>query len=108
MTLLVATLMLAASVALFVAAPLADFVARRSSEQAGPDTARLEHERNLAIAALRDLEFDHAMGKIADSEFRLLRTQLENRALATMAELAPGGTPSRAGATAADPTPPIR
>jgi hypothetical protein len=75
-------LLLTASVALFVAAPLTEvFAARRRTTDA---TARLEHDRGLALAAIRELEFDHAMGKIADAEFQTLRARLEDRALTAM------------------------
>jgi cytochrome c-type biogenesis protein CcmH/NrfG len=84
-TIWLAILLLTASVALFVAAPLTEvFAARRETADA---TARFEHERGLALAAIRELEFDHAMGKIADSEFQTLRARLEDRALTAMMAL---------------------
>jgi NADH pyrophosphatase NudC (nudix superfamily) len=84
----VAALMLVASVALFVAAPLTEvFSTRRRDNEDGADRAHLEHECGLATSAIRELDFDHAMGKIVDSEFQTLRSRLETRALAAMADL---------------------
>lgn len=81
----VAAILLVAAVALFVAAPLAEGVYRR--RRSGADRAeleRLEHERGLAIQGLRELEFDHEMGKLDDPDYRELRASLEARALAVM------------------------
>jgi len=81
-------LLLAASVALFVAAPLTEVFTARRRIGATADVARLEHERGLALAAIRELEFDHAMGKIADADFQTMRSRLEGRALTAMTALA--------------------
>ncbi|MGH7836945.1 MAG: c-type cytochrome biogenesis protein CcmI [Steroidobacteraceae bacterium] len=87
-TVWIAALMLVASVALFVAAPLTEaWSYRRRESDDEVRRARLEHERGLATTALRELDFDHAMGKIADDEFRALRGELETRALTAMVEL---------------------
>jgi len=89
-----AMLLLAAAVALFVAAPLADVALARRTSPAQDVRARLEHERGLALAAILELEFDHAMGKIADAEFVTLRARLETRALIAMTALAGARAPS--------------
>jgi cytochrome c-type biogenesis protein CcmH/NrfG len=83
-----AALMLVAAVALFVAAPLTEvFSAPRGETDDDARRRRFEHERGLATAAIRELEFDHAMSKITDDEFHGLRASLETRALAAMDEL---------------------
>ena len=84
MVIWVAAILLIIAVALFVAAPLSDplFGGRRSSISA--ESERREHEHGLAIQALRDLEFDHAMGKLDACDYRVLRERLETRALAAM------------------------
>jgi cytochrome c-type biogenesis protein CcmH/NrfG len=79
--------LLAASAALFVAAPLTEAFTRRKPSGASEEVARFEHERGLALAGIRELEFDHAMGKIADAEFATMRARLESRALTAMAAL---------------------
>ena len=99
MTLWIAALMLIASVALFVAAPFAEvFAARADAATDDAETARLEHQRGLALAAIRELEFDFATGKLAEAEFRALREKLEARALDALAALArrPGRRPVQA------------
>jgi hypothetical protein len=74
-------------VAIFVAAPLLLDSGQRSASAPCDELARLEHDRALAIAALRELEFDREMSKLSDSDSNELRTQLENRALTAMAAI---------------------
>ena len=80
----VAAIMIVASVALFVAAPLAGGLFRRRRVANELDLERLEHERGLAVQGLRELEFDHEMGKLDDADYRELKATLEARALAAM------------------------
>lgn len=105
MTVWIAALMLVVGAALFVAAPLtAVFSSPRGDTEEETRRVRFEHERGLAMAAIRELEFDHAMSKITDEEYRTLRAGLEARALAAMDHLdhlnrgAGGVTPSQRGA----------
>ncbi len=79
-----AAIMIVASVALFVAAPLAGGLFRRRRVANELDLERLEHERGLAVQGLRELEFDHEMGKVDDADYRELKATLESRALAAM------------------------
>jgi cytochrome c-type biogenesis protein CcmH/NrfG len=89
MALWLAAILLASSVALFVAAPLTESPSRDEADlDEDAEKLRLEHERALATAGIRELEFDHAMNKLGDSEFQTLRRRLENRALAAMSALA--------------------
>src|SRR5262249_13497846 len=80
----IASILLITAVGLFVAAPLSDqvFAGRRSALSAEPEQRR--HEYALALQALRELEFDHAMGKLDAGDYRVLRERLEKRALAAM------------------------
>lgn len=74
-------------VAIFVAAPLLhDFEARQTNDRSD-QLARLEHDRALAIAALRELEFDCAMKKLSDPDSAELRGPLEKRALSAIAAI---------------------
>jgi hypothetical protein len=41
-----------------------------SAPRATPERIRLEEERDRALAALKELEFDHRTGKISDSDYR--------------------------------------
>ncbi len=87
MSIYLAAIMIVAAVALFVAAPLVE--GARSRRRAAPpgDAERHEHQRALAVQGLRELEFDHEMGKLDEADYATLKRTLENRALAAMAAL---------------------
>jgi hypothetical protein len=74
--------LLAAAAVVFVARPFL-----REPAPAGdvlePDDVRrleLEEERDRALAALKELEFDHRTGKITDEDYRELVAPLRRRA----------------------------
>ena len=50
----------------------------------------LEREKMLALRAIKELEFDHAMGKIAPDDFRDMEGRLRARALRLMRQLDAG------------------
>lgn len=97
-------------VAIFVAAPLLLYSGQHSATAPSDELARLEHDRALAVAALRELEFDREMSKLSDSDSAELRAQLENRALTAMAaieELTAAGKPrARMRSATSQPRPP--
>jgi len=80
----IAAILMITAVGLFIAAPLSDqvFAGHRSAIRVEAD--RREHEHALALQALRELEFDQAMGKLDAGDYCILRERLENRALAAM------------------------
>lgn len=81
----VAAILIVAAVALFVAAPLsAGFPRRRRSTSLELELEGLEHNRGLAVQGLRELEFDHEMGKLDEADYHALKRSLEDRALAAM------------------------
>jgi cytochrome c-type biogenesis protein CcmI len=81
----IAAMMLIIAVALFVAAPLTDYVVGRHGTAPVPEEPRGQaRERALAIQALRELEFDYATGKLDTHDYGALKHRLENRALAAM------------------------
>jgi cytochrome c-type biogenesis protein CcmI len=80
----IAATMLIIAVALFVAAPLADFVLGHHNAALLPEPGGRARERALAVQALRELEFDYAMGKLDNDDYSALKQKLENRALAAM------------------------
>jgi zinc-ribbon domain len=83
-----AAVMIVAAVALFIAAPLTEGLRRRRRAAADDlEMARIEHDRSLAIQGLRELEFDHEMGKLDAADYRNLRAVLEKRAFAAMTAL---------------------
>jgi hypothetical protein len=83
-----AAVLIVASVALFVAAPLGGglLAARRAGRDAA-EAERLEHERALAMQGLRELEFDREMGKLSATDYAALREGLMARALGASAAL---------------------
>jgi cytochrome c-type biogenesis protein CcmI len=90
-----AAILLIAAVALFVSAPLSDLETTGTGPAIDEESGRRAHEHAIAIQALRELEFDHAMGKLDSSDYAVLRERLERRALAAMAGWEkPPGPPS--------------
>jgi hypothetical protein len=83
-----AAVLIVASVALFVAAPLGGGVlATRRSGRDAAEAERLEHERALAMQGLRELEFDREMGKLSEADYAALHEGLMTRALGASAAL---------------------
>jgi len=64
----------------------------------------LEEERDRALAALKELEFDHRTGKIADADYRAIVGDLRRQAADALRALEPGT--SRAMTELAVPNPP--
>jgi hypothetical protein len=95
MTYLLAALLAVAAV-LFVARPfLREPVAKsdRLSEPDELDRRRLAllEERDRALDALRELEFDHRTGKLSDDDYRALVGPLRRRAALATRALEPRG-----------------
>jgi hypothetical protein len=83
-----AAILIVAAVALFVAAPLSGgFPRGRRSTTLQLELERLEHERGLAVQGLRELEFDHEMGKLDEVDYHDLKRSLEDRALSAMSAI---------------------
>jgi hypothetical protein len=55
----------------------------------------LVEERDRALAALKELEFDHRTGKVSDADYRELVGQLRRRAVEVLRSLEPEQTPTR-------------
>lgn len=83
MTSYLAAFLIVAAVALFVAAPLTEGFLRRK-RSANLEFIQLQHERELSLQGLRELEFDHEMGKLDESDYQSLKANLENHALTAM------------------------
>jgi NADH pyrophosphatase NudC (nudix superfamily) len=58
----------------------------RESEAAA-SRAALARRRDAALAALKEAEFDHQVGKLSDEDHAALRSELETRALEAIAAL---------------------
>ena len=82
-----AAILIVMGVAMFVAAPMFEAARRGRKGRSDPDRNRLEHERALAIQALRELEFDREMRKLSEADCAELKQRLEARALRAMAAL---------------------
>ncbi len=54
--------------------------------------AALERDKALTLRAIKELEFDRAMGKVADQDFNEMIGRLRARAISTMKQLDEGGS----------------
>jgi hypothetical protein len=74
-------------------APVSD----RLDEPGALEQRRLElaEERDRALAALKELEFDHRTGKVTDEDYRSLVGPLRRRAAETLRALDPGAGEGR-------------
>jgi hypothetical protein len=61
--------------------------ARWRAERSGGARTALEREKQLVLRSIKELEFDRAMGKIADRDFDDMRVRLGQRALGLMQQL---------------------
>ncbi len=73
---------LALAVLAFVVAPLVTGVTR--VPRRSPGTSGLAAAPDLSIAALREIEFDRATGKLSDLDYATLRERYATQALAAM------------------------
>ena len=89
MTIFVSALLIIA-VAAVVALPLAGATGPEAGEAPDRGSERLEREKNAALLAIREAEFDRAMGKLSDDDYAHLRNFYEQRALAALNELRAG------------------
>jgi hypothetical protein len=94
---------LAAAAVLFVARPFLREPQPADDRLAEPDELELRRlelaeERDRALAALKELEFDHRTGKVSDDDYRELVGPLRRRAAEALRALEPrtGGSRSRA------------
>lgn len=83
MTAYFAAFLIVAAVAMFVAAPLTEGFLRRK-RSVNLELTRLQHDRELALQGLRELEFDHEMGKLDEVDYVSLKANLESHAFAAM------------------------
>lgn len=83
-------------VALFVGWPLLQ--ARRGAEpgDAG-DALPLERQKREALAAIKEAEFDRAMGKLSDADFAQITQRYRDQALEAMAALDSASSAGRSG-----------
>jgi hypothetical protein len=69
-------------------APLFGLQVRETTEVLGGRTrAALERDKVLVLRAIRDLEFDRAMGKVSDKDFAEMNARLRSRAARILKQL---------------------
>ena len=56
----------------------------------GRTRAALEREKSLVLRSIKDLEFDHAMGKVSDKDFAEMGARLRGRAAGLLRQLDSG------------------
>ena len=78
---------LVAAVALFVSAPLFSPPEPVAPEVDPGARERWERQRRQALAAIKELELDHQMGKISAEDLATMRGRFEAQALEAMAVL---------------------
>jgi hypothetical protein len=73
-----------------------------ANEPAGPQIfggrtrAALEREKTLVLRSIKDLEFDHAMGKVSDKDFAEMGARLRARAAGLIRQLDAGSSYQKA------------
>ena len=84
--------LLAVAAVVFVARPL---LGREDDRFAEPEPERIaqEERRDRALAALKELEFDHRTGKISDEDYRSLVGELRAEAADALRALDAGMRP---------------
>jgi len=83
-------LLLVLAAAFYVAWPLLAGTSPPSAGAASPvaeEPSTPEHEKELALRAIREADFDHRTGKLSDEDYAVLREELEGRAFSAMAAI---------------------
>lgn len=62
-----------------------------------------EHDKEQALLAIREADFDHRTGKLSDEDYAALRADLETRALSAMAAIESASALHPVAASAAHP-----
>jgi hypothetical protein len=78
-------------VALFVAAPLFGAPEPAIAEGTPSERDRWERQKRQALAAIKETELDHEMGKLSDEDYGRMRDRFERQALEALAALDRGG-----------------
>lgn len=74
-------------IALFVAAPLFRAPEPAIAVEVPSDHDRWERQKRQALAAIKEVELDHQMGKLSDEDFARMRERFERLALEALAAL---------------------
>ena len=87
MSLLMGTTVLVGLAALRTIRPLVSDYDDRAVVIGARTRAALEHEKTLALRTIKELEFDRAMGKVSEEDFREMSVRLRARAGRLMKQL---------------------
>jgi hypothetical protein len=79
------------AVAVFVAAPLFGPPQASAEATAPSERERWERQKRQALAAIKETELDHEMGKLSEEDFERMRARFEGQALEAIAALERGG-----------------
>ncbi|MGH7819127.1 MAG: hypothetical protein ACREQ9_05080 [Candidatus Binatia bacterium] len=82
-----AGLVLIAAVSWAVASPFFEEEPAERGLPEAPAGSRWRKQKDEALAAIRDAEFDFHLGKLSETDYREMRRQLEARALEAMRAL---------------------
>jgi len=72
---------------LFVVAPLFRLATDAAPGEDGRERERWERRKRQALAAIKEAELDHRMGKLSDEDLVSMRVRFEAQALEAMAAL---------------------
>lgn len=75
------------AVSCFVAAPLFRARSEMPAEAEPGERERWERQKRQALAAIKEAELDHQMGKLTDEDLAAMRARFETQALEAMAAL---------------------
>ena len=73
----------------FLREPVAEADRLDSRDPEARERVRLEEERDRALSALKELEFDHRTGKVSDEDYRALVGPLRREAAEALRALEP-------------------
>jgi hypothetical protein len=76
----------------FVARPFLGRGGEETTTEPAPERLALEEDRDRALAALKELEFDHRTGKVSDEDYRAMVGELRRSAADALKAL-DAGTP---------------
>ncbi len=99
MTLMLGALLVTAAVVIYVLYPIITG-AQAPLERLDDEPTEAEMRKAVALKALRDVEYERAMGKLDDGDYELLKAELSSEALAALQaeeEAAGAGGSSAAG-----------
>jgi hypothetical protein len=80
-------LALIVAASLFVTAPLFRGAREAPGDASGGERERWERQKRQALAAIKEAELDHRMGKLSDDDLASMRARFEAQALEAMAVL---------------------